>query len=319
MSMTTELRDELTTVSTDPDSCRRAQLATVLRLCGELRMSRTGLVVAAEVPTAAVARYLRREIAALHGSRAVATVLSRDAAFNGGRYLVRVAAEDGSRELAHASGILDSRGRPVAGLPTAVVGGTIGELAAAWRGAFLVRGTLTGPRHSPSLEIKCPSTEVAYALASCARRMGLGALVRESRGIDRVILRDSDDIATLLSRMGADSSRMRWERHTARQSMIKRANLDRANTCRAVRAAATTAVRVERALAILGDQVPEHLADTGKLRVTHLQASLEELGRLADPPLTKDSVAGRLRRLVALADKVDTGHEIIVAELAVAR
>ncbi len=35
----------------------------------------------------------------------------------------------------------------------------------------------------------------------------------------------------------------------------------------------------------------------------HEQASLEELGALADPPLTKDAVAGRIRRPLAMADK----------------
>jgi DNA-binding transcriptional regulator WhiA len=35
----------------------------------------------------------------------------------------------------------------------------------------------------------------------------------------------------------------------------------------------------------------------------HKQASLEELGALAEPPLTKDAVAGRIRRLLAMADK----------------
>ena len=30
---------------------------------------------------------------------------------------------------------------------------------------------------------------------------------------------------------------------------------------------------------------------------------LQELGALADPPLTKDAVAGRIRRLLAMADK----------------
>ncbi|MFB7511068.1 helix-turn-helix domain-containing protein, partial [Streptomyces broussonetiae] len=39
------------------------------------------------------------------------------------------------------------------------------------------------------------------------------------------------------------------------------------------------------------------------LRMEHKQASLEELGALADPPLTKDAVAGRIRRLLAMADK----------------
>ena len=33
------------------------------------------------------------------------------------------------------------------------------------------------------------------------------------------------------------------------------------------------------------------------------QASLEELGQRADPPMTKDAVAGRIRRLLAMADK----------------
>ena len=33
------------------------------------------------------------------------------------------------------------------------------------------------------------------------------------------------------------------------------------------------------------------------------EASLEELGQLADPQMTKDAVAGRIRRLLAMADK----------------
>jgi len=60
---------------------------------------------------------------------------------------------------------------------------------------------------------------------------------------------------------------------------------------------------VERALDILGEDVPDHLAEAGHLRVTHRQASLEELGRLADPQMTKDAVAGRIRRLLTMADK----------------
>ena len=41
----------------------------------------------------------------------------------------------------------------------------------------------------------------------------------------------------------------------------------------------------------------------GTLRVEHRQASLEELGQLHDPALTKDAIAGRIRRLLAMADK----------------
>ena len=49
--------------------------------------------------------------------------------------------------------------------------------------------------------------------------------------------------------------------------------------------------------------VAEHLQLAGKLRLEHKQASLEELGQLHDPVLTKDAIAGRIRRLLAMADK----------------
>ena len=47
----------------------------------------------------------------------------------------------------------------------------------------------------------------------------------------------------------------------------------------------------------------EPIEQAGRLRLEHKQASLEELGQLSDPVLTKDAIAGRIRRLLAMADK----------------
>ena len=92
-------------------------------------------------------------------------------------------------------------------------------------------------------------------------------------------------------------------RREARASQNRLANFDDANLRRSARAAVTAAARVHRAMEILGDDVPEHLADAGNLRVKYRQASLEELGKLGDPQMTKDAVAGRIRRLLSMADK----------------
>ena len=92
-------------------------------------------------------------------------------------------------------------------------------------------------------------------------------------------------------------------RREVRATANRLANFDDANLRRSARAAVAAAARVERALEILGDEVPDHLIAAGQLRVTHRQASLEELGQLADPPMTKDAVAGRIRRLLSMADK----------------
>jgi DNA-binding protein WhiA len=80
-------------------------------------------------------------------------------------------------------------------------------------------------------------------------------------------------------------------------------NFDDANLRRSAQAAVAACARVERALEILGDEVPDHLRYAGELRLNHRDASLDELGHHADPPMTKDAVAGRIRRLLAMADK----------------
>lgn len=92
-------------------------------------------------------------------------------------------------------------------------------------------------------------------------------------------------------------------RREVRATANRLANFDDANLRRSARAAVAAAARVQRALDLLGPTAPDHLLVAGRLRLAHRQASLEELGQLADPPMTKDAVAGRIRRLLAMADK----------------
>jgi DNA-binding protein WhiA len=140
-----------------------------------------------------------------------------------------------------------------------------------------------------------------------AGRLGVVAKAREVRGVHRVVIRDGDAIGAMLTRLGAHDAVMVWEerrmRREVRGTANRLANFDDANLRRSARAAVAAGARVDRAFEILGDDVPEHLREAGHLRLEHKQASLEELGQLADPPLTKDAVAGRIRRLLATADK----------------
>ncbi|MDJ0394893.1 DNA-binding protein WhiA [Rhodococcus sp. G-MC3] len=311
MAMTAEVKDELSRLAITQVSCRRAEVSALLRFAGGLHIVAGRVVVEAEVDLGSIARRLRREIFDLYGYSSDVHVLSAGGLRKSSRYVVRVA-RDGEA-LARQTGLLDMRGRPVRGLPAQVVGGTVGDAEAAWRGAFLAHGSLTEPGRSSALEISCPGPEAALALVGAARRLGVAAKAREVRGTDRVVVRDGEAIGALLTRMGAQDTRLVWEerrmRREVRATANRLANFDDANLRRSARAAVAAAARVERALQILGDDVPDHLASAGALRVEHRQASLEELGQLADPPMTKDAVAGRIRRLLSMADRKakDTG------------
>ena len=303
--MTAEVKDELSRLIVSSVTARRAELAALLRFAGGLHIVSGRAVVEAEVDMGSIARRLRKDIHALYGYTAVIHVISAGGIRKSTRYVVRVA-KDGE-SLARQTGLLDMRGRPVRGLPAQVVGGSVADAEAAWRGAFLAHGSLTEPGRSSALEVSCPGPEAALALVGAARRLGVSAKAREVRGIDRVVVRDGEAIGTLLTRMGAQDTRLVWEerrmRREVRATANRLANFDDANLRRSARAAVAAAARVERALEILGDTVPDHLSAAGQLRVAHRQASLEELGRLADPPMTKDAVAGRIRRLLSMADR----------------
>jgi len=305
MAMTADVKAELISTPVTKACCRKAEVSSLLRFAGGLHINAGRVSVEAELDTGAAARRLRKHIFDVYGHDSQIVVRQGSGIRKSTQYILRVA-QNGDA-LARQTGLLDARGRPIRGLPPQVVSGGTCDAVAAWRGTFLARGSLTDPGRSSALEVTCPGPEAALALVGAARRLGITAKAREIRGFDRVVIRDGEAIGALLTRLGAHETLLAWEerrmRREVRATANRLANFDDANLRRSVVAAVAAGARAERALTILGDEVPEHLAAAGKLRVEHRQASLEELGQLHDPVLTKDAIAGRIRRLLAMADK----------------
>ena len=282
MSLTSDMKDELARSAVPSQSAMAAEVCAILRFSGGLHLVGGRILIEAELDSSVAVRRLRAFLTSLYNVESFVVVVSGSSLRRGKRYVVRVLVASGKDEA-----------------------------AAVWRGAFLARGSLLEPGRSSSLEITCPGPEVALAMVGLARKLGATVRSKEVRGSDRVTARDSEAISALIRALGAPATHVAWEqrreRREARGSANRLANFDDANLRRSARAAVAAGARVERAFAILGDDVPDHLRQAGELRIQYKQASLEELGKHTDPPLTKDAVAGRIRRLLAMADKV--AHE----------
>lgn len=87
------------------------------------------------------------------------------------------------------------------------------------------------------------------------------------------------------------------------------ASLDVANHTRAVHGAARQVDAVREALRVLGPTAPTDLRAVGLLRLAHPDLTLRELGEMAG--LSKDTVAGRLRRLELLAERPDSLRQVL--------
>ncbi len=303
-ALTQSVKDELAAVNPRLQSAALAEAGTMFRFAGGLQINSGRVAIQAELSHAGSARHLWDLVTRLFGGEPELLAVS-SAMRQSNNYIVRLT-RDGER-AARRLGLLDSYGRPVRGLPPSVVGGSKAAAAAAWRGAFLARGSLLEPGRNAALEVVCPGLETAYALGGLARRMDIPYRARESRGAHRVDIREGDAIGEMLTRMGANDAVLRWEELRVERevhgSANRLANFDDANMRRSADAAVVAVIRVKRAFEILGDSVPDNLKEAGEFRIQYPEDSLNLLGERLNPPATKDAVAGRLRRLNTMADK----------------
>lgn len=319
MALTAKVKDELLGIRRTSAEARAAEATALIRFAGAIDSAARGPVLVCDFAEEQVARRLALLLDDVCAAPSRIETIAPGTVTSGGvspggsaaasketRYQLTV--DQGVADVIRKLKLVTPSGHVVVGMPRQVISGSVAAVEAAWAGAFLARGTLSEPGRTASLEVACPGQEAALALVGLARRLGVAAKTRETRGVERIVIREGETIGILLSRMGAQRARLEWDAKREAKQLSARsgqrlATFDDANTRRSAQAAATAARRVERALEILADDIPEHLAEAGYLRVEHRHASLEELGRLADPQLTKDAVAGRIRRLLSLADK----------------
>lgn len=187
----------------------------------------------------------------------------------------------------------------VARLPTQHPPGR--EPRALLRGAVLARGYVAAPGRPYHLEVVAPSPQWAAVLQRAMAQLGLEAQVAVRRQRSVVYVKDHEQVAALLAHLGAHRAQLKLEAQSVVRAMKgevnRRVNGEAANVRRTVEAgvAQEHALRAER-----GWQTwPEDFRRLAELRLAHPDWTLEQLGRAMVPPLSKPSVAYRLRRLIA--------------------
>jgi DNA-binding protein WhiA len=298
---------ELSRLKPNKSEERLAELSVILRFTASVHVVNATMILEAEFDSAQLANRVKGELKELFGIDAKVDILHASGVRKSSKHILRVLKQ--TDLLIRQTGLYYPTGKPVRGIHSRFISDSAEVAAAVWRGALMSHGSLTDPGRSSSLEVSCPSNETASSLVGLAKRLGInGAKSREVRGVHRVVVREGDEISQLLGLIGAPNIKEKWDslraKREVRSTASRLANFDDANLRRSAQAAVAAGARVARALEILGPDIPAHLKYAGQLRLKHKQASLDELGHLATPPMTKDAVAGRIRRLLAMADKL---------------
>ena len=153
-SLTVAVKDELVSALSDSTSQRVAELSTILRFAGGLHVIGGNIAVEVELDHLETAKRVSRDIRDIFGISTDAAVMQPSVSRTHPLYVVRV--RQGGETLARQTGLLDSKKRPVRGLPNKLTTSPIGDLTAIWRGAFLSSGTISEPGRSAAIEIVAP-------------------------------------------------------------------------------------------------------------------------------------------------------------------
>lgn len=252
----------------------RAMAAGVVLFANDVRFSRRG-VVEVLLPRTSIEKIAREKL--LLGSRE---------SEQDGRGYAAVRFDAPALRLISAP-----NGRVFSGIPPRFTIAERGEVVAFLTGALLSSPLRPGIRE---WRIYCPSLERSLGLVALLRRVNIDASVRKCRVAYFVSISEQDGSGLSELTLDIPTPRSRRARPAAGSESLDEFNFRRRDEQRE---------RTLRALSELGDNCPPTLRVAGELRLRFPDSSLEEIGKLCDPPQSRHALNGRLRRLHALAQE----------------
>lgn len=308
MSFSARVKAELATLPLSGRCCVTAELgamvfgASVMTLTGnrEVRLS-------FRAQSAAVIKRVLRLFNAAGPAASRPRLLLREQVAGRRQYLLQLSLED-SRRLLRDQGMLrlDRGGTERFSAPRRVMRRNCCRRAYL-RGSFLACGYVSDPRRRYRAEWLYQDQARAVRLRRVLGHVGLQASVGSRRGGAIVTVSGGDQVAELLKLMGASLSVLSMENSRAEKSLTGSANravnCDQANLGRQLAAAQAQVAMIESLSKSRGlSSLPKALEAMARLRLSRPDASLEELGALAEPPVSKSAVQHRMRALKRLAE-----------------
>ena len=190
-----------------------------------------------------------------------------------------------------------------------------GSMEAFVRGAFLAGGSVTDPDKRSHLELATPHRNVNREMTSILLDLGFEPKETERRGNSLLYFKKADAIADFLTQIGAPVSAMNVMTAKVDKEMrnlvTRRINCDTANADKTVLAAQEQIDAIHTVARAWGGiyELPEPLQQAAMLRIANPEASLSDLAKLSDPPVTKSCLNHRLRKLFQLAEQAEKSEQ----------
>lgn len=176
------------------------------------------------------------------------------------------------------------------------------------RGAFFSCGSVTDPKKNYHLEFVTFRKQLSLDFVTFLSELGIEAKISTRKSNYVIYIKSSEIIGNILALLGASGALMDFENVRVLKEINNESNraknCDLANVDRVLDASAKQQIAVKKVLQHHPD-LPKELEEFCRLRLEHTDASLEQLGRLMNPSISKSGVNHRMRRIMKLAEEIE--------------
>lgn len=312
MSFSSRVKEEIARQKSSARHCCIAEFAAIFHLCGKIRQTSQGnlfLEIHTENLTVAQKSYtlLRKTFEV----QVDIMVRRHNVRLSGAGYSLFVREKKGVILILKAIKMLDENGNLWGGsqqIHQRLVQNTCCKRAYL-RGSFLVAGSVTNPEKAYHLEIAVQSQQYARQLQALSASFGVGGKIVERKKYYVLYMKEGSQIVDFLNVMEAHIALMELENvrilKEVRNSVNRQVNCETANINKTVTAAARQMEDIRYLQCHMGfSQLADGLREIAELRMEYPDSSLQELGQMLSPPISKSGVNHRLRKICKIADQM---------------
>lgn len=302
MSFTDEVKHEITRIHGE----ELPELAALIRMNGSIQITKKKLAVKVRISHGDLARKVYSLIKNSFKLR-IEIVVRRYNHFSGHQniYELTLPPQKAIKAFLTDLGFLDEKNRLVFRIKEEFINNRDCQRAYL-RGAFLGGGSVNNPNSEYHLEFRCEHESFAEELIDLLAKFGVKGHLNYHHNKYIVYFKSFDEIVTILNIIGAHQALLKMENKRLfkdlKNDVNRKVNFETANLDKTVRAAMLQLEDIELIETKRGlDSLSKGLREIALLRKNNPYASLQELGELLDPPISKSGVNHRMRRLKKIA------------------
>lgn len=182
------------------------------------------------------------------------------------------------------------------------------------RGAFLVCGFAANPEKGYQLELFIHDENKCRLLSDMIQEHGMSVKMSSRRGSSFLYVKESEKVSDMLTYMGAMMQAMEIMNvkifKEVRNNVNRTVNCEAANLDKTIAAAQRQADDITYIFDTKGKgYLPAELEQVAEIRLTAMELSLSDIGKMLEPPISRSGVNHRLKKISDIAERLRDGKE----------